>query len=211
MCHPEVPAGQPIPDVAKEEVTVPLPGGHGMPALLVRPEGGSAPAVLVVNDVFGRSPFYENLSSRLATAGFVALCPEYFFREGPLEQPTREAALARRERLDEARALRELDATIDWLAALDGVTGDRVGTVGFCMGGGDALAWACNYDRLKAVAPYFGANPRPLSAVARSCPVVGFYPEKDFPARSARKLDRDLAPGRPTRHQDLPRRPPLVP
>jgi carboxymethylenebutenolidase len=61
------------------------------------------------------------------------------------------------------------------------------------MGGGYALAWACNDDGLKAIAPYYDANPRPLAAVARSCPVVGSYPEKDFTALSARKLDAELA------------------
>src|SRR3712207_4493665 len=58
------------------------------------------------------------------------------------------------------------------------------------MGGGFAIA--CTDDRLKAVAPYYGVNPRPLSAVARSCPVVGSYPEKDFTTRSARKLEAEL-------------------
>jgi hypothetical protein len=60
-----------------------------------------------------------------------------------------------------------------------------------------AIAWACTDDRLKAIAPYYGANPRPLSTVARSCPVVGSYPEKDFTARSAR-------------NKDLPRNPPFL-
>ena len=188
MCHPEVPAGQPIPDVAKEEVTVPLPGGHEMPAVLVRPEGGSAPAVLVVSDVFGRSPFYENLACRLAMAGFAALCPEYFFREGPLEQPTREAALARRQRLDEGRAVRELDATIDWLGALDGVIGDRVGTVGFCMGGTFVLDLAAMRSDLVTVS-YYGfpvgrpgpaSAPVPLEVADRmSGPILGFWGDQD--------------------------------
>lgn len=74
-----------------------------------------------------------------------------------------------------------------------GVDSERLGAIGFCMGGGYALAWACTDDRLKAIAPYYGANPRPLAAVARSCPVVGSYPEIDFTTRSARKLDAELA------------------
>ena len=89
MCHPEIPAGQPVPDIRTREVTV-----ASMPSLLAEPEGEPRGAVLVINDVFGRSPFYENLARRLATAGFVALDPEYFFRQGPLAQPTREAAMA---------------------------------------------------------------------------------------------------------------------
>ena len=43
----------------------------------------------------------------------------------------------------------------------------RVGAIGFCMGGGFAIAWACTDSRLKAIAPFYGANPRPLEAVSR--------------------------------------------
>ena|SRR6266516_2033353 len=94
MCHPEVPAGQRTPDVIREEVGVPLASGERMPALLARPEGGNGPPVLIINDIYGRSPFYEHLAARLATAGFTALCPEFFLRLGPLPERTREAAFA---------------------------------------------------------------------------------------------------------------------
>lgn len=60
------------------------------------------------------------------------------------------------------------------------------------MGGGFAIAWACTDDRLKAIAPFYGANPRPLDAVKRVCPVVGSYPEKDFTASAGRALDEAL-------------------
>jgi carboxymethylenebutenolidase len=60
------------------------------------------------------------------------------------------------------------------------------------MGGGFAIAWACQDNRLKAIAPYYGANPRPLEAVARMCPVVGSYPDKDFTTSAGQKLDTAL-------------------
>jgi carboxymethylenebutenolidase len=68
----------------------------------------------------------------------------------------------------------------------------RIGAIGFCMGGGFAIAWACTDDRLKAIAPFYAANPRPIDAVQRACPVVGSYPEKDFTAGAGRALDRAL-------------------
>jgi len=54
------------------------------------------------------------------------------------------------------------------------------------------VAWACTDDRLKAIAPFYAANPRPIDAVKRSCPVVGSYPEKDFSASAGRALDEAL-------------------
>lgn len=47
-------------------------------------------------------------------------------------------------------------------------------------------------DRLKAIAPFYGTNPRPLTAVARACPVVGSYPSGDFTTPQGRKLDSAL-------------------
>jgi carboxymethylenebutenolidase len=60
------------------------------------------------------------------------------------------------------------------------------------MGGGFAIAWACTDSRLKAIAPFYAANPRPLDVVSRLCPVVGSYPGKDFTANAGRALDRAL-------------------
>ncbi len=89
-------------------------------------------------------------------------------------------------------ALTEAGAALTYLAAREEVDGERIGAIGFCMGGGIAIAWACTDNRLKAIAPYYGTNPRPLEAVGRSCPVVGSYPGRDFTARSGRKLDSAL-------------------
>jgi len=59
-------------------------------------------------------------------------------------------------------------------------------------GGGFAIAWACTDDRLKVIAPFYASNPRPLAAVARACPIVGSYPDKDFTAQAGQKLDAAL-------------------
>jgi len=59
-------------------------------------------------------------------------------------------------------------------------------------GGTFAIAWACTDDRLKAIAPYYASNPRPLEAVARLCPVVGSYPTGDFTTSHGQKLDTIL-------------------
>src|SRR2546426_10705445 len=102
MCHPEVPEGTTPPSVRTAELTIAVDDG-AMPTLVAFPEGVRAPAVLVINDVFGRSPFYEHTARRLAQAGFVAGTPEFFFREGPLPEPTRDAAMARAEHTDFSR------------------------------------------------------------------------------------------------------------
>jgi carboxymethylenebutenolidase len=86
----------------------------------------------------------------------------------------------------------DLKSGLTFLAKLPDVDAQRMGAIGFCMGGGFAIAWACTDSRLKAVAPFYGTNPRPLEVTKRLCPVVGSYPEKDFTARSGRALERAL-------------------
>src|SRR2546425_6688189 len=108
MCHPEVPAGTPLPNVRTEEVAIELAGGEGMSALIAWPERTPAPAVLVINDLFGRSAFSEHRAGRLAQAAFAARDPELFFGHGALPRAPREAAMARRQKLDEKQALRDL-------------------------------------------------------------------------------------------------------
>src|SRR5438132_10774717 len=155
MCHPEVPAGAPIPDMRIEEATIPVEGRAAMPGLLAFPERTPAPGILIVNDVFGRSPFCDNLARRLAQAGFVAVTPEYFFREGSLPEPTREAAMARAKRLDFKRWGRDMSAAIDWLRVRPEVN-RTVGTIGFCMGGTQALLLSARRRDIAATVCYYG-------------------------------------------------------
>ncbi|MGZ6831685.1 MAG: dienelactone hydrolase family protein, partial [Mycobacteriaceae bacterium] len=72
------------------------------------------------------------------------------------------------------------------------VDGDRVGAVGFCLGGSIVLTWACTDQRLGAIAPFYGAVPRPREAIRRLCPVVGSWPGKDFTTKSAGILETEL-------------------
>lgn len=90
------------------------------------------------------------------------------------------------------RGTAQLRRALTVLGEQPGVDASRLGAVGFCVGGSFVIAWACADSRLRAIAPFYGMNPQPLGAVARSCPVVGSYPGADFTARSGRRLDRGL-------------------
>ena len=158
-----------------------------MPALLCRPQTGAGAGVLVVADVFGRSPFYEDLAGRLALAGFTALLPDYFFRQGPLPEPTREAAMARREKLDQNQTLVDLSQAIDWLH-LQPFAAGPIGTIGFCMGGTLVLDLAAERDDLATVCFYGfpagsalpGGPPAPLTlADQMNGPLLGFWGDQD--------------------------------
>src|ERR1700674_4831457 len=87
----------------------------------------------------------------------------------------------------------DLKSALTFLAKLPDVDAKRMGAIGFCMGGGFAIAWACTDSRLKVIAPFYAANPRPLDVVShRLCPVVGSYPEKDFTSNAGSSLEKAL-------------------
>jgi carboxymethylenebutenolidase len=161
-------------------------------AYLARPDGeGPFPGVVIIHEIFGLNDNIKDITKRFASEGYAALAVDLFANRNRAVCMARIMGGTLRGSPDRY-GVPDLERALGVLAGQPYVDADRLGAIGFCMGGGFAIAWACTDDRLKAVAPYYGANPRPLSAVARSCPVVGSYPEKDFTARSARKLEAEL-------------------
>jgi len=162
-----------------------------LPGFLALPAGtGPHPGVVVIHEAYGLNDNIREIAGRFAAEGYVALAVDLF--------GSRSRAVCMARMLGSMMAGRDpyavpdLAAALDYLAAQPLVDPDRVGAIGFCMGGGLTIAWARSEQRLRAIAPFYGTNPRPLEAVRRLCPVVGSYPGKDFTARSGRKLDTHL-------------------
>lgn len=204
MCHPEVPPGTPLPDVRAEQVTIEVDDGH-LPGVLALPARTPAPAVLVVNDVFGRGDFYEHLARRIAQAGLVALDVEYFFRQGSVAAGDREAAMKRAQQLDQLGTLDDLDRALGWLGERPEVSGERMGTIGFCMGGTLVLDLAADRRDLATVC-YYGfparrgdnplSPPAPLEvAEEMSGPILGHWGDQDAGVGmdNVHELDRKLS------------------
>jgi carboxymethylenebutenolidase len=117
------------------EERVEIPGAdRAIPAFFVRPETSAAAAVLIIHDIWGANDFYHDVARRLAGAGFATLLPDFFVREGPLAEQTRDAARARGALLDYPTTLQDIAGAVSWLTDHPTTSG-KVGTVGFCMGG----------------------------------------------------------------------------
>src|ERR1700674_4362853 len=159
--------------------------------LVLPDEPGPHPGVVVIHEAYGLNENIKEIAGRFADEGYAALAVDLFGGRNrgicmARYMPGRLAGSVNR------HGIGELRAALTHLAGLPEVDPERVGAIGFCMGGGFAIAWACTDPRLKAIAPFYGANPRPLDAVRRACPVVGSYPEKDFTASAGRALDKEL-------------------
>ncbi|CAN5647336.1 hypothetical protein BH23CHL5_BH23CHL5_25340 [soil metagenome] len=130
-------------------------GETDIPVFAAKPESGTAPAVIIIHDIFGANDFYHDLARRLASEGFLALLPDLFVRQGPLPEPSREAAMARGGRLDQIQALADIGEVIRFAAKLESSTG-KAGVVGFCMGGTVALLAAARGPLPDAAVAYYG-------------------------------------------------------
>ena len=152
------------------------------------------PGVVVIHEAYGLNDNIRDITQRFADKGYAALAVDLFSdRNKPICMARYMAGMLRGS--VNRFGVEDLKLALSYMASLPEVDPDRIGAIGFCMGGSFAVAWACTDDRLKAVAPFYGANPRPIDAVQRMCPVVGSYPEKDFTASAGRALDVAL-----TRH-----------
>ena len=156
------------------------------------PDGdGPFPGVVVIHEIFGLNDNIRDIAGRFAGEGYAALAVDLFSGRNRAVCMARFMGGMFLNSLDHG-GIRDLKSALTFLSEMPQVEEERLGAVGFCLGGGFAIAWACTDYRLKAIAPYYGSNPRPLEAASRSCPVVGSYPEKDFTAKAARDLDARL-------------------
>jgi carboxymethylenebutenolidase len=177
--------------VNEQSITFPL-GTSARGGYLARPRGsGPFPGVVVIHEIGGLNENMRDIARRFAGEGYAALAVDLFAGRNRAVCTARIMYALLVTPLQNS-SLNELKAALAHLGEQPEVDGERLGAVGFCMGGGFAIAWACTDPRLKAIAPFYGTNPRPLEAVRRACPVVGSYPERDFTAGQGRKLEAAL-------------------
>jgi len=166
---------------------------HGYVA---RPASGTGPGVIVIQEWWGLVPQIKGVCDRLAAEGFVALAPDLF--HGDIAEHTEMDKAGRlMSELPPDRAARDMSAAVDYLLGLDGVTGEAVGVVGFCMGGMLSLVLAANEgDRIAAAVPFYGA---PLGDAAPdwsglTAAVRGHFAENDdfFPLEAVLELESSL-------------------
>lgn len=174
-----------------EMIEFPKNGSRGSGYLASPPGGG--PGVVVIQEWWGLVDHVKDVCERFATAGFVALAPDLYDGKATTE-PDEATKLMMAMRIEEAA--RDMSGAVD--AVRSRAAGDRVGVVGFCMGGGLALILAARRpDAVAAAVPFYGVVPwegeePDLSAMTAA--VQGHYAELDgsAPPEVARDLERRL-------------------
>jgi carboxymethylenebutenolidase len=153
-------------------------GGETASAFLATPEGkGPFPAVIVIQEWWGLDDWVKDQARALAREGYVALAPDLYRGKVATKQ---EEAHQLMMGLPRDRALRDLHAAFAHLQGRPDVRKNRVGAIGWCMGGMYALALATEEPALAAVVAYYGAPPSDAAALAKiKAPVLGNYGGED--------------------------------
>jgi carboxymethylenebutenolidase len=154
--------------MAQEQVSIEAADGQCQATVLTPDGEGPWPAVIFYMDAFGIRPAMLEMAAHLAGAGYVVLVPDMFYRFGaygplvPKEVLAGDFRAAIGPMMGTTNTLKAAEDTASFLAYLDSrtdVAGRLVGTVGFCMGGGMALAAAgIHPDRIAAAASFHGGN-----------------------------------------------------
>lgn len=183
------------------EVTIEV-NGFKMPAYRSAPKGKTnLPVVLVISEIFGVHEYIADVTRRFAQAGYLAIAPELFVRQG---DPSEYGELAKLiseviSKVPDAQVMADLDATLQW-AAKNGGNIDRAAITGFCWGGRITWLYAAHNAKLKAGVAWYGRvegqtnanNPKhPVELAATlKAPVLGLYGAEDtgIPVVSVNKM-----------------------
>jgi carboxymethylenebutenolidase len=153
-------------------------GAHSFGGYLARPaDDMPRPGVLVFMEIFGINPHIRAVTERLATAGYVAMAPDFFHRTGPgidlgYDQPGLEEGRKHLRALRQSQLLEDIDAARAFFDARADVLHGSYGAVGFCVGGhvaylaattGHFAATAALYGGGIASTAGFGGEASPLS------------------------------------------------
>jgi carboxymethylenebutenolidase len=162
------------PGMAAEQAVTFKSGTETGSGLLVTPEGkGPFPAVIVIQEWWGLDDWIKDQARALAREGYAALAVDLY--HGKVTKDP-EVAHQLMSGLPEDRAVRDLKGAYAYLQSRADVRKDRIGVIGWCMGGKYALQLATLEPGLKAAVAYYGAPPTEPAALARiKAPILGNY------------------------------------
>lgn len=182
--------------------------GFKVPAYRAAPAGKTGlPVVLVVQEIFGVHEYIADVCRRLARAGYLAIAPELYARQGDPRAYTEVAKLMSEvvSKVPDAQVLADLDGAVQWAGANGGDL-SKVGITGFCWGGRITWLYAA-HGPVKAGVAWYGRlvgqasdltpkHPVDIAPILKA-PVLGLYGEKDagIPLDTVDKMKAALAQG----------------
>jgi carboxymethylenebutenolidase len=172
------------------EVKVPTADGEMAAYRAMPATGGPFATVLVIQEVFGVHEWVKDICRRLAKAGYYAIAPALYARQGDASQytdiPKLIAEIVVKVPTDEVMS--DLDATVVYAKSTGKADTKRLAVTGFCWGGWATWMYAGHQPALKAAVAWYGTdrkitdltpqNPLDIAGDVR-CPVLAFYGGQD--------------------------------
>jgi carboxymethylenebutenolidase len=193
------------------EVTVPVADGP-MPAYRALPDGnGPFPLVLVVQEIFGVHEHIKDLCRRLAKAGYFAVAPELYARQGDVSKMTNFAEIISKvvSKVPDRQVMGDLDATLAWAKTTGKADASKLAVTGFCWGGRIVWLYSAHNPAVKAGVAWYGRlvgdkdplhpkNPVDIAGELKA-PVLGLYGGADsgIPPASVEAMKQALAAAKP--------------
>lgn len=153
-------------------VTLDEEHGRSFKAYLVTPERSPAPAVLLLQEIFGVNGFMRDVAQEFANAGYLAVVPDLFWRQeagvelDPLSEADRQKAMQLFKQMSEDMAVRDAVAAMTFVRELPECNG-KIATVGYCMGGKLAYLMAVR-SSIDAAVSYYGVGIQAALSEARA-------------------------------------------
>lgn len=181
--------------------------GFKVPAFYAAPAGKTnLPVILVVQEIFGVHEYIADTARRLAHAGYLAIAPELYARQGDPRQYGEIAKLLSEvvAQVPDAQVMADLDGALKWAGAHGGNT-RKVGITGFCWGGRITWLYAAHSKNVKAAVAWYGrlvGSPSALTpkhpldlATSLTAPVLGLYGGQDsgIPLTTVNQMKNALA------------------
>lgn len=182
-----------------------------MPAYRAMPEGkGPFPLVLVVQEIFGVHEHIKDVCRRLAKAGYMAVAPELYARQGDVSKLHGfDEILKVVASVPDEQVMGDLDATALWAKKTGKVDDGRIAITGFCWGGRIVWLYAAR-SNVKAGVAWYGRLSNPINAnqtktaldvaAKLKAPVLGLYAGKDagIPLSHVELMRREIASAKGT-------------
>ena len=151
--------------VITEKVALAVADETTMQAFVARPtEAGKYPGMMVLQEAFGVNGHIRDVTQRIAREGYVAIAPELFHRTAPpgfeVSYDNFAAVSPHTQAVTEAGATADVRAAFDWLQKQPQIMPERIGSIGFCMGGRISFL-ACATVPLRAAVSFYGARIAP--------------------------------------------------
>ncbi len=144
------------------DVTIDAADGGRFSAYLAKPASTPAPGIVVIQEIFGVNQVMRELCDGFAAQGYLAVCPDLFWRQEPGVQLTDKSqdewnrAFVLMNGMDQDKAVEDLKATLGWLRQQPECSG-KAGTVGYCLGGRLAFMMATR-SAADANVSYYGVG-----------------------------------------------------